>query len=82
MFNNLLWLIYWLNAAIVALILLLAFLADRSTAKSQKMSWIIILVASLFWFIAIPLSGVEHLRRSFRRYRVSRRQAKPSQTFS
>ncbi|HEY9597042.1 MAG TPA: hypothetical protein V6C65_32330 [Allocoleopsis sp.] len=82
MFNNLLWLVYWLNAAIVALVLLLAFLADRTTPKSQKMSWAIILVASVFWFIAVPLSGVEYLRRLFRRYRVTRRHAKPSQTFS
>ncbi len=81
MFSNLLWLIYGLNAVIVALVLLLAFLADRSTPKSQKMSWTIILVASLFWFIVVPLSGFEHLRRSFHRYRAARRRSKPSQTF-
>lgn len=73
---------YLINAGIVAAILMWAFLADRSTSKQHQLSWLIILIASALWFIAVPLSCFEILRRSLRQRKVLQRQSKPSQHFS
>lgn len=62
--------IYLLNALIVALILLWAFLSDRSTSKSHRLSWIVICLASALWFIAIPLSCIEILCKALQQRRV------------
>lgn len=62
--------IYTLNALIVALILLWAFLSDRSTSNSDRTSWLVVCVASAFWFVAIPLSMAEVLRKAFQRRRT------------
>lgn len=55
--------IYVLNALVVALILLWAFLSDRSTPKTHRLSWVIVLLGSAFWFIAVPISMVEIVRK-------------------
>lgn len=67
---GLLFFIYILNALIVALILLWAFLSDRSTANNHRMSWLIVFIASALWFVAIPLSLAEVLRRAFQQRRA------------
>lgn len=74
--------IYLLNAAIVAFILLVSFWSDSSTPKNHKLSWLIVLVASLLWFIAIPLSIVEFSYKSLRRQRALKGQANPSKNLS
>lgn len=79
---NVLLLIYVLNALVVASILILAFLSDRSTSKRQKMSWMIIGAAATFWFIAIPVSIVEVLHRIIRQRHVLQKPHKPSGNFS
>lgn len=78
---SLLFLLYIVNAIAVALILLSAFWADRSTSKNHKLSWAVIVVASALWFIALPLSLVEVLHKSLRR-RFVYSQGKPSKHLS
>jgi len=62
--------IYVLNALVVALILLWAFLSDRSTPKTHRLSWIIVLLGSTFWFIAVPISLAEILRKAMQQRKV------------
>lgn len=62
--------IYILNALIVFLILLWAFLTDRSTSKSHRLSWLIVFLASTLWFIAVPFSLVEILRKALQQRRT------------
>lgn len=69
--------IYITNALIVALILLWAFLSDRSTANSHRASWAIILIASTLWFVAVPLSMMEVLRKAWRRRVVAEKSNPP-----
>lgn len=51
--------LYLLNALIVAVVLSVALLSDRSIPKRHGASWVVILLASGFWFIAVPLSIAE-----------------------
>lgn len=69
--------IYLLNAAIVAFILLVSFWSDSSTPKNHKLSWIIVLVASLLWFITVPLSIAEFSYKALRRQRAVKGEANP-----
>jgi RsiW-degrading membrane proteinase PrsW (M82 family) len=62
--------LYILNALVVALVLLWAFLSDRSTAKNHKLSWLVICIASALWLIAVPLSIIEVLRKFIYQRRV------------
>ncbi|WP_416671630.1 hypothetical protein [Egbenema bharatensis] len=79
---SLLLMIYVANALIVALIMMTSFLSDRTTSKKHTLSWVVVAIASLFWFIAIPLSFIEILRKSLHRRRVLRDQVLPSKTLS
>lgn len=74
---NLLLCIYITNALFVALILLWAFLSDRSTANSHRASWTVICIASALWFVAIPLSMAEVLRKSWQQRRALSRKSNP-----
>jgi hypothetical protein len=46
--------IYFTGASIVFGLLLNAFIKDSSTPKTHFMSWAVLIVASLFWFITLP----------------------------
>lgn len=46
--------IYLIGATCTSGILLNAFLRDRSTPKTDLLSWKLLLVASLVWFIILP----------------------------
>lgn len=59
--------VYWLVSLFVFLTLLGVFLADRSTPKSDRLSWLLVCVGSLIWFIAVPLSILELARKLCRR---------------
>ncbi|GAB4373735.1 MAG: hypothetical protein Kow00121_17340 [Elainellaceae cyanobacterium] len=69
MLINLLVSVYLLNALVVALVLVSALLADRTTSKSDKTSWIVVALASILWFVAIPLSFAEVVRKVWVRRR-------------
>ena len=70
MHTGLLLQIYFFNVLIVASILCWAFFSDRSTPKNHSSSWIVIGLASVFWFVAIPLSFVEIIRKVWRQQKV------------
>lgn len=40
------------------------FIADKTTPKSDFASWIIILIAPLFWPIVLPISALELMTKS------------------
>lgn len=40
------------------------FLADRSTPKNDLASWLILIIAPLFWPIVVPVSIVELITKS------------------
>lgn len=69
MLINLLVSVYLLNVLVVALVLVSALLADRTTSKFDRTSWIVVALASIFWFVAIPLSFAEVVRRVWVRRR-------------
>jgi hypothetical protein len=77
---SLLLMIYFANVLIVALILMTSFLSDRTVSKRHALSWAVVVIASLFWFIAVPLSFVEIVRKSLHRRHALRDQVNPSKT--
>ena len=56
---------YIMGTVITLGICLRAFLRDRSTPKTDKMSWIVLLEATLFWPIVLPLACVERTMKVF-----------------
>lgn len=46
---------YLAGVGFTAAILLNAFLKDASTPKTDILSWLLLLVSSLLWFIFLPL---------------------------
>ena len=46
--------LYFTGAALTFGILLNAFLKDRSTPKTDLVSWLVVGVGSLIWFITLP----------------------------
>ncbi|PSB13000.1 hypothetical protein C7B61_07135 [filamentous cyanobacterium CCP1] len=78
---SLLLLIYFLNVLVVASILLWSFFADRSTPKNHKLSWAVVVIASVLWFIAVPLSIIEILRKLLHHRSVLRDQNNPSKNW-
>lgn len=63
-------LIYLLTAGLFFVVLLAAFWLDGSTSKRHGLSWMIVLIGSLFWGIALPLALIERSRRLFKQHRV------------
>lgn len=51
--------IYLLGALTTGTLLLVAFLMDQTTPVANIGSWLVVLVASLMWPLALPLSGLE-----------------------
>ncbi len=45
----------------IGFICLRVFLQDRSTPKTDTMSWIVLLEAALFWPLVLPLSYLERM---------------------
>lgn len=52
---------YILGAVTTFVVSLSAFLRDRSTPKNHGISWLILLEATFFWPIVVPLSCLERL---------------------
>jgi hypothetical protein len=46
--------IYLIGATLTFSLLVSAFLKDESTSNSDTLSWIVVSVGSLFWFICLP----------------------------
>jgi hypothetical protein len=45
---------YLLGTTITFSILLNAFLKDGSTKKTDVLSWLVVLIATLLWFVTLP----------------------------
>lgn len=54
------WAIYWM----VFVYWFILFLQDETTPNSDLISWIILLIAPLFWFIVLPISSWELSRKA------------------
>ncbi|MEB3281378.1 MAG: hypothetical protein VKK42_20885 [Lyngbya sp.] len=52
---------YILGAVTTFVVCLSKFLRDQSTPKNHGISWLILLEATFFWPIVIPLSCLERL---------------------
>lgn len=50
---------YWTIALIVFIHWFTIFLQDTSTLKTDLMSWLVLLIAPLFWPIVLPISSWE-----------------------
>ena len=50
--------IYLLGALTTGTLLLVAFLLDQTTPVANIGSWLVVLVASMMWPLALPLSGL------------------------
>lgn len=48
--------VYFSGAALLFSIYMTVFLRDESTAKTDVASWIVLIVATLFWPITLPIS--------------------------
>ncbi|HEY9664800.1 MAG TPA: hypothetical protein V6C65_40695 [Allocoleopsis sp.] len=46
--------VYVAGATLTFSLLLNAFLKDHSTSKTDTASWLVLGIATLFWFIALP----------------------------
>ena len=55
--------LYFTIALVVFCILLTAFWFDRSTPKTDKVSWVLVFLGAAFWFVVLPLSGIEISRK-------------------
>lgn len=55
---------YLTVSATVCFYWLTLFMADKSTPKNDFASWIIILIAPLFWPIVLPVSAIELITKS------------------
>jgi hypothetical protein len=58
--------LYLFTAGLFFVVLLAAFWLDSSTSKRHQLSWAIILIASAFWGVALPLAVLERSRKLFR----------------
>jgi len=68
-------LFYLVTAGLVFVVLFAAFWLDDSTSKQHRLSWMIILIGSLFWGIALPLAVAERLRKLLRQRILANRPA-------
>lgn len=59
-------LLYLVTAGLFSLVLFAAFWLDSSTSKRHGLSWMIVLVGSLFWGVVLPLAVAERLRKLLR----------------
>ena len=50
---------YWTIALMVFIYWLMIFLQDTSTSKTHLVSWLVLLIAPLFWPIVLPISTWE-----------------------
>ncbi len=66
-------LLYLVTAGIFFLVLFASFWLDGSTSKRHGMSWVIVLVGSLFWGIVLPLAVAERLRKLLSQRVLARR---------
>lgn len=66
--------LYLIITLVAFLVLLGAFLSDGSTPKVDKLSWTVLVLGSVFWLIAIPLSFGEVLRKLIRPKKLAAKQ--------
>ena len=59
-------LFYLVTAGLFFLVLFAAFWLDGSTSKRHRMSWVIVLIGSLFWGVVLPIAVAERLRKLLR----------------
>ena len=50
---------YWTITLMVFIYWLMIFLQDTSTSKTDRISWLVLLIAPLFWPIVLPISSWE-----------------------
>lgn len=65
--------LYLLGASLVFCIALDAFLKDESTPKSDVLSWLVLLVATLIWPVVLPRLIWKKFQKFSRILRISRR---------
>jgi hypothetical protein len=53
--------LYFSTAVWILLILLHAFFTDRAIAKTDWISWTVMLLTAAFWIIVLPISLLEQL---------------------
>jgi cytochrome c oxidase subunit IV len=51
--------LYLTIATLIFCILLISFLLDHSTLKTDKKSWAVVILGSIFWVVVMPLSFLE-----------------------
>ncbi|MBF2000563.1 MAG: hypothetical protein IGS50_21575 [Synechococcales cyanobacterium C42_A2020_086] len=73
--------LYLFVAVAFFVILLGAFLLDRSTPKQHALSWMIILVSAMFWGLVLPLAITERSRKFIRQRQFSSQQRQPSRNW-
>jgi hypothetical protein len=71
--------LYFATAGWILLILLHAFFTDRAIAKTDRISWTVMLLAATFWIIVLPISLVEQLVKSNIHYPMIATQIQPAQ---
>lgn len=64
---------YLLTAGLVFAVLLVAFWRDGSTSKRHQLSWVIVLIGSLFWGVVLPIALIERSRKLLRQQIVASR---------
>lgn len=74
--------VYLTVALFVFLVLLSAFLLDRSTPKTHRLSWLVVVLGSAFWLVVIPLSFVEVVRKLAKAKNCAQKQGSPNQKLS
>jgi hypothetical protein len=67
--------VYFSGAAVLFSVYLTAFLRDDSTPKSDVASWIVLVIATLFWPVTLPISLKELLPRAIRSVQPRSRRA-------
>jgi hypothetical protein len=59
---------YWTIALMVFIYWLMLFCIDSSTSKIDLLSWLILLIAPLFWPIVLPISSWELNRKYLKNF--------------
>ncbi|MCU0526200.1 MAG: hypothetical protein MUF72_15385 [Elainella sp. Prado103] len=64
---------YLFTAGLVFVVLLAAFWRDGSTSKRHQLSWMIVLIGSVFWGLVLPIAIIERSRKLLRQQIVASR---------
>jgi hypothetical protein len=71
--------LYFATASWILLILLHAFFTDRAIAKTDRVSWVVMLLAATFWIVVLPISLLEQFVKGSIHYPMMTTQIRPAQ---